>query len=99
MKTVQHVFKHVDDRFKTLMPAIGKFVESRMAPLRQRIAELEAKTENFRYVGVYETGNDYHAGNFVTHSGSLWHCQADTSSTPGTDATWTLCVKRGKNGR
>lgn len=98
-ETMQHVFTHVDDRLKTLMPAIGRFVESRVQPLRQRIDELERKTKNFKYVGVFESGNDYHEGNFCTYQGSLWHCQSDTSITPGTDASWVLCCKRGKNGR
>lgn len=98
-ETVAHIFKHVDDCLRNLLPAIATFIESRVAPLRQRIDELEHKTENFKYVGVYESGEVYREGNFCTHQGSLWHCLTDTSSPPGTDATWQLCCKRGKDAR
>ena len=99
-ETVQHIFKHVDDLLKNnLLPAIGRFVKSQVEPLKARIAELERKTENFKYVGVYERGNVYHEENFCTHGGSLWHCESDTSSIPGTDSSWVLCCKRGKDAR
>jgi hypothetical protein len=106
-ETCEHIFKHVDDRFKTLLPAIGKFVESRVqfqrqhiVELERRIDEMEHRTEHFRYVGVWESGEQYRLGNFVTHDGSVWHCNAETQSKPGTDAAaWTLTVKHGNDFR
>ena len=90
-----------DDWFrKVFLPTIARFVESRVHPLRQKIAELEDRQREFCYRGVWAVGS-YKAGNFVTHDGSLWHCDADnTNSKPGTDESgWTLCCKRGKDAR
>jgi hypothetical protein len=90
-----------DDWFKkTFLPTMARFIESRVQPLRQRIDELENAQREFCYCGVWATGS-YKRGNFVTHDGSLWHCDADNTDTkPGTDASaWTLCVKRGKDAR
>ncbi len=79
--------------------AIGQFVKGETAPLKRRIEALEAGQKDFRYVGVWAHGT-YHRGNFVTHGGSLWHCNCDTDRMPGKDAqAWTLCVKRGADGK
>lgn len=91
---------HDDDWFRnTFLPTIGRYVESRVKPLRQRVDELERKTKNWEYRGVFESGEAYYENNFTTHHGSLWICQRDTSSIPGTDDTWQLCTKRGKDAR
>jgi hypothetical protein len=90
-----------DDWFrKVFLPTIARFVESRVQPLRQRIDELENMQREFCYRGVWAVGS-YKRGNFVTHDGSLWHCDADNTDTkPGTDpGAWTLCCKRGKDAR
>lgn len=52
------------------------------------------------YRGVYAPGKLYERGDVVTLGGSLWHCNADTTTTrPGDGApTWTLAVKRGRDG-
>jgi len=85
---------------KTFLPTIGRYVESRVKPLRQRIEELENKTKHWEYRGTFESGETYYENNFVTHQGSLWVCRCNnTSAVPGTDATWQLCVKRGKDAR
>jgi hypothetical protein len=99
-ETVQHIYQQMHTIIiKNVLPAVGKFVEMQVKPLRERIDELEHKTENFKYVGVYESGNVYRLGNFCTHNGSLWHCECDTTAAPGTDNTWQMCVKRGKDAR
>ena len=82
-----------------LLPTIGRFVSAQVRPLQKRIEELENKTANWKYVGTFKSGDVYHAGNFCTFSGSLWHCQSSTIATPGTDETWQLCCKRGKDSR
>ena len=89
---------HDDDWLrKELLPTIGRYVESQVKPLRKRIEELETRVAEFRYCGVWHDGA-YKRGNFVTHDGSVWHCNVDTCTKPGTDAeAWTLAVKRGKD--
>jgi hypothetical protein len=87
---------------KNLLSSIGVYVRREIAaatdPLRRRIAELESTQGEFRYCGVWG-GGPYKRGNFITHQGSLWHCNLDTENKPGKDpAAWTLCVKRGKDG-
>lgn len=53
-----------------------------------------------RYCGVYGDGKAYALGDTVTWAGSLWHCDAPTMSKPGEGlAGWTLCVKRGRDGK
>jgi len=54
------------------------------------------------FVGVYDGTRTYQRGQIVTHGGSLWHCNTDTTAKPDTDdgaKAWTLCVKRGRDGR
>jgi integrin beta 3 len=52
------------------------------------------------YRGVYEAGRRYAPGDTVTFGGSSWHCNAPTDAKPGeTEKTWTLAVKRGRDGK
>ena len=84
---------------QNLLKSIGLFVRSQLEPLQKRIEALEVGHKEFRYVGVWAYGK-YHPGNFVTHDGSLWHCNQDTERQPGKDGqAWTLCCKRGKDGK
>ncbi len=79
-----------------MAPAIKKFVDAAVAPLQQRITELEERP-TLKYLGVYEQTRQYAKGNFVTHDGSLWHCRADvTRARPGSDSDWQLAAKRGQ---
>jgi len=41
----------------------------------------------------------YNKAEIVTHAGSMWHCNRSTRSQPGTDDSFTLCVKHGKDGK
>ena len=81
---------------------IGSFVQQRIdkatAPLKERIDALDRVIAERRYVGVWAVGK-YHAGNMVTHDGSVWHCDRETDSKPGQSDAWTLCVKRGRDGK
>lgn len=49
---------------------------------------------------VYDAGREYHAGDFVTHRGHLWHANIDVCGVePGTEhGTWGLAAK-GARGR
>lgn len=50
------------------------------------------------YRGVYQNDAAYERGDVVTWAGSMWHCDKDTDDKPGGD-DWTLCVKRGRDGK
>lgn len=52
------------------------------------------------YQGVHRPGIAYQKGDCVTHGGSLWIAQKDTTESPGKGTgEWTLSVKHGKDGR
>jgi hypothetical protein len=52
------------------------------------------------YRGVYKDGEKYERGDTVTWGGSLWHCDGETADKPGEGAkSWTLCAKKGRDGR
>lgn len=66
----------------------------RIRDLEEKLAGLQAPT--LRYVGTWKGGTEYRRGNFVTHAGSLWHANTDTSEIPGKSNDWTLAVKSGR---
>lgn len=70
----------------------------RVAALEQRIAELEARPA-LKYLGTHAHGKRYSPGECCTHRGSLWHANRTTTATPGESDDWTLCVKRGSDGK
>ena len=92
-------YAKVPDWMRTMLQTIGRYVHAQTKPLQRRIEDLERRTENWKYVGTFKSGEVYRVGNFCTHAGSLWHCECDTSSVPGTDLSWVLCCKRGKDAR
>src|SRR6476646_9129269 len=60
--------------------------------------EKQAQAElGINYRGVWKAGEQFKAGEFVTHGGSLWTALADSMNTkPGAGpAAWKLCVKGG----
>lgn len=68
----------------------------------RKIKNLEARLNSMpavSYAGVYTPGTKYMRGMLTTYGGALWHAQVATSSRPGTDDTWRLCVKAGRDGR
>src|SRR5262252_9406341 len=52
------------------------------------------------YCGVHVDGRTYGRGECVTSAGSLWHCNAESTTTkPGNGSRdWTLTVKCGRDG-
>lgn len=78
-------------------------------PLAGRLEALEARAAipgppgkpGLAYCGVFVAGKTYEKGDCVTYAGSLWHCDADATTTrPGDGAPgWTLTVKRGRDGK
>lgn len=63
-----------------------------------RIEELENAPKGMSYKGVFRDGQTYEAGDVCTHGGSAWHCNERTTDKPE-HGPWTLCVKRGRDGK
>jgi hypothetical protein len=77
---------------------IKDYVRRAIAPLEKRIGELESRPQ-VKYQGVYRDG-EYSEGSLVTMHGSLFHANRRTKMIPGDGSRdWTLCVKRGRDGR
>jgi hypothetical protein len=88
---------------ENLIQAIALFIKDQVkeavAPLKARLAELEALPK-LKYCGVWHPEGQYVEGNFVTHGGSLWHCNAkSTGRQPGNSDDWVLAVKDGRNSK
>src|SRR5262245_64299066 len=68
-------------REEAMMDAIGKCmieeIERAVAPLRERIAELEKG--GIRYMGTHQRAQEYKRGSMVTHDGSLWCAVTDVN--------------------
>lgn len=80
-----------------------EFFAGLLCELAKRIDEdvsatLERLEENppFSYEGVHEQARQYGKGQFVTHNGSLWHCNRLTRQRPGDGNDWQLAAK-GRN--
>ena len=76
---------------------LGRMVAAELAPIRKRLAELEARP--FKFIGAWTQGMDCSPGHIVSWDGSMWHCNERTKSKPGTSPAFTLCCKRGRDGR
>lgn len=61
---------------------------------------VKAVLPTMEYKGVWkESHGEYSKGHTVTQNGSLWHCNQKTTDKPGTSDAWTLCAKRGTDGK
>jgi len=61
---------------------------------------VKAVLPTMEYKGVWkESHGEYHKGHTVTQNGSVWHCNQKTTDKPGTSDAWTLCVKKGADGK
>jgi hypothetical protein len=76
------------------------YQRDRRREFEARLTALEERP-TMQYRGVFETSRQYMPGDFVTHDGSLWHCNRPTHGpVPGFDKDgWTLAVKRGRDGK
>jgi hypothetical protein len=69
-----------------------------VAPLKLRLAALESS--QMKYIGTFKDGVTYRRGSVVTHGGSAWHADEETTDQrPGTGPGWRLMVKRGQDAR
>ena len=83
---------------ENLFRTVGQHIKDEIKKRDQRIDALESKMANWKYCGVWSAGR-YVAGNFSSHHGSLFVCLWSTEAQPGTDSSWQLCCKRGKDGK
>jgi hypothetical protein len=81
-------------------PVLREFRE-RVDKLEARLAAVEQRPAAVAYRGIWEPGQTYHRGDFVTRAGSVWHCELDSSRgiIPGTSTAWKLACKKGSDGR
>ena len=94
--TVPFVLRLLDEATSAHVEAL-KQRDAIIKKLEARVDELESRG-NMKYCGVHKGGTVYYLGNFVTHGGSLWHCNTPTLDVPGTSDAWTLAAKRGSDG-
>lgn len=78
--------------------------------LQQRVETLEARG-SFDYRGVWEDGQEYTKGDFVTWGGAMWCCQKthrgvkpvgdenDPAAHDTSSRVWKLAVRRGREGK
>jgi hypothetical protein len=73
------------------------YVAAVVAPLKARIAQLEAQ-RGLKYVGCWKQGGDYKCGEFVSYGGGVWHCKQNTGTRPNRcHEAWQLAVKSGRD--
>jgi hypothetical protein len=89
--------RDIENLMAGIAPVLRDAINAAVMPLRDRIAELEARPA-LKYCGVWSEGV-YQEGHFVSHGGSLWACKRATLGKPGQSDDWQLAVKRGADGR
>lgn len=89
--------KDIEALAREAAPIIREYVTKQLEPLQRRLAVLEQRESNFKYLGTWQPAGEYVRGNFCTYDGSVWHCNRTTTERPGAGNGWTLAVKRGKD--
>jgi integrin beta 3 len=84
------------DKFD-VMKTGDRTIELRFADQAEAFA-VELEFPFMIYRGVWTDGQAYTRGDTVTWGGSLYHCDAETTARPGTEA-WTLAAKKGRDGK
>lgn len=81
-------------------------IEERLeATLDARADAAVAKLPTIKYRRTWKEGETYQPGDVVTWGGDAYHCNKTTMEKPdshfdsGVDGSWTLMVKKGRNGR
>jgi hypothetical protein len=113
MPTPEQLVALVEHALKgSLGPLLGRLgtLEARLEALESRPAEpgppgppgpagLDG-APGLKYAGLWIEGQCYTPGEIVTHGGSAWHCDVETTARPGGPGDgWQLMVKRGRDGR
>ena len=91
---IQGQFADLFDQLLVQQAILYGYLEAAFA----RIDQLESGSKGLSYAGVWSPG-EYQKGQFVTHSGALWHCNRTTHHKPGDGNDFTLAVKRGRDGK
>jgi hypothetical protein len=80
----------------SLAEVIADVVKAATAPLKVRLAALEARP-TVKYFGVHQPDLLYDEGSLCTKGGSLWIATRHTAGRPGgDDSGWRLVVKEGR---
>ena len=93
------------DDLDIVADSIVDTIKGAIDPLKARLDVVAARLElldsqpTLKYLGTWDAQQDDHPGEFVTDAGSLWHANRSTKSRPGSDGTWTLVAKRGRDGK
>jgi len=93
--------QYIDERVERTLKAASITTSDGGRTLRWAMGETvhETKTAVVLDAGVWKEGAAYVAGDAVSHGGSLFIAQGDTSERPGKSDHWRLAVKRGNDGR
>jgi len=74
---------------------IAKVLKDVLAPLKARLAALEARPA-VKYVGIHQEGLVYEEASLCTLRGGLWLAIRQTAARPGGDSSgWKLICKEG----
>lgn len=73
-------------------------LEAAQPKLKYRVDAIEARP-TLKYCKVWIEGAQYNLGDVVTHQGCAWHCNEPTRDKPNESGSWTLMVKRGRDGQ
>lgn len=93
---LSEVAKQANGAFGTAASA-GLMSIAMCRALAMHIDDLERRFagNEIKYLGVWKADRSYPIGCFVTHGGSMWHCDKATDLKPGEGGGWTLAVKKG----
>lgn len=81
------------------LDAIKIFVDGYLQDMQKEIGQIKDSVAHRSYKGIYVPGAKYLKENCVTRDGSIFIALQDTNSVPGTDDSWQLAVKRGRDGK
>jgi hypothetical protein len=82
-------------------------MEGHIRRLKAEIAVVAAQVKflqdqpQLKYVGVWESGQNYERNSLCTRDGSLWIAKSNTGSCPGNPggSDWRMVCKRGRDGK
>jgi hypothetical protein len=84
----------VDRLAEVILEGTKALIAKELAPLRNRIAELERKQVEFK--GAYTRGAEYRRGDIAQRSGSAWLALRDDPGTPSENDGWLQLSKAGR---
>jgi hypothetical protein len=79
---------------KAMIDGCVDFVNRSLAPLRAKVAELEARPV-IKFCGPWRSGAAYPKDGLIVYGGSLWIALRDTTARPNASDDFQLVVKKG----